>query len=120
MPAGGWCPSRKVSTNLSEYIQVDMKAVNVITKIAFGPRSGVAVSPSESLSHLKLSVIFNQFSHLIMITFNSAGHIRVIGALKGTLLTLLMLQLVSASFLFKKFVVVRGGQKRAVSDRPRH
>lgn len=42
MPTGGWCPSRKVSTNLTEYIQVDMRAVNVITKIAFGPRSGVA------------------------------------------------------------------------------
>ncbi|VDL24791.1 unnamed protein product [Hymenolepis diminuta] len=46
MPTGGWCPSRKVSTNLTEYIQVDMKTVNVITKIAFGPRSGVAYTPS--------------------------------------------------------------------------
>eukprot|EP00108_Taenia_solium_P008870 TsM_000197400 transcript=TsM_000197400 gene=TsM_000197400 len=46
MLTGGWCPSRKVSTNLTDYIQVDMGAVNVITKIAFGPRSDVAHTPS--------------------------------------------------------------------------
>ncbi|CDS38168.1 discoidin domain containing receptor 2 [Echinococcus multilocularis] len=46
MLTGGWCPSRKVSTNLTDYIQVDMGAVNVITKIAFGPRSDVAYTPS--------------------------------------------------------------------------
>lgn len=44
MLTGGWCPSGKVSKNLTDYIQVDMGAVNVITKIAFGPRSDVAVS----------------------------------------------------------------------------
>uniref|UniRef100_A0A5K3EWS3 F5/8 type C domain-containing protein n=1 Tax=Mesocestoides corti TaxID=53468 RepID=A0A5K3EWS3_MESCO len=45
MLTGGWCPARKISTNLSEFIQVDMGSVNVITQIAFGPRSGVAYTP---------------------------------------------------------------------------
>ncbi|VDM00768.1 unnamed protein product [Schistocephalus solidus] len=41
---GGWCPAGKVGREFSEYIQIDMGALNVIVKIAFGGRSGVGVS----------------------------------------------------------------------------
>lgn len=43
---GGWCPAGKVGREFSEYIQIDMGALNVIVKIAFGGRSGVGYTPS--------------------------------------------------------------------------